>query len=188
MTSCSQSMQRTRWLVASTTIVTESYWSYIRMIYKWTHNTSPEICTKSALFCLVWHLAMYESIAISFRVTSMNPCDNHTIVPMPMKQSWRIWLNTTYVGTMNRSYNNQAKNNNTVCILYGPYYTHRNDPDISSWLWKAYLLASMSTIFNVRTEDAAQLKVTNWYWVVNILALKCWKIFWVSLTHISLWL
>ena len=60
------------------------------------------------------------------------PCWSHELCylgmvsPVPVQQHWRIWriwVNICSWYTKNRSYNNKAKHNKTMCLSHGIYYT-----------------------------------------------------------------
>ena len=76
--------------------------------------------TVFALLCFVvvihWLIFPYPSGLLHWH------CGNLTIAPVPAKQPWWIWINTSCEFIMNDLHNhNKAKHNKTVCIFLGIY-------------------------------------------------------------------
>ena len=76
--------------------------------------------TVFALLCFVvvihWLIFPYPSGLLHWH------CGNLTIAPVPAKQPWWIWINTSMWIHYERLHNhNKAKHNKTVCIFLGIY-------------------------------------------------------------------
>ena len=83
-----------------------------------------------ALLCFVvvihWLIIPYSSGLLHWH------CGNITIAPVPAKQPWWIWINTSIWIYYDRLHNhNKAKHNKTVCIFLGIYcscgWPHHSD-------------------------------------------------------------
>ena len=86
-------------------------------LHYFTYSISQEICTRFLLCCaLLWfYIDWFSHI---HQALLHWHCGNLTIAPVPAKQPWWIWINTS----CERLYNhNKAKHNKTVCIFLGIY-------------------------------------------------------------------
>ena len=83
----------------------------------WVQYIPRNMHTVFALLCFVvvihWLIFPYPSGLLRWH------CGNLTIAPVPAKQPWWIWINTSCEFIMHN--HNKAKHNKTVCIFLGIY-------------------------------------------------------------------
>ena len=100
-------------------------------------TTSHQITKNHALLtpCLIWLRNLHMVVLCCGLILYPYPSGllywhwgNRTIAPMPVKYSWRIWLNRSHETTSNSLYiHNKEKHNKKMCIFYGIYciwYNH----------------------------------------------------------------
>ena len=97
--------------------------------------------TVFALLCFVvvihWLVFPYPSGLLHWH------CGNLTIVPVPAKQPWWIWINTSWEFVYERLHNhNKAKHNKTVCIFIGIYCICVINPQWINTIRRHFLVAS----------------------------------------------
>ena len=131
--------------------------------------------TVFALLCFVvvihWLIFPYPSNLLHWH------CGNLTIAPVPAKQPWWIWINTSCEFIINDCITtNKAKHNKTVCIFLGIYCTscqraypanysgHHTSSDIKSPLFS--LNSSINSIFKAITLSILQpVKFGKWWYI-----------------------
>ena len=100
--------------VKSTVLIT-----YINVIYLW-YSISQEICTRFfALLCFVvvihWLIIPYPSGLLHWH------CGNLTIAPVPAKQAWWIWINTSCEFIMNDCITTTKQSTTKPCASFLGY-------------------------------------------------------------------
>ena len=99
------------WQKCFSLVCIDNWKSYIQYIPRNMH-------TVTALLCFVvvihWLIFPYQSGLLHWH------CGNLTIAPVPAKQPWWIWINTSYELIMNDCITT-IKHSKTVCIFLGIY-------------------------------------------------------------------
>ena len=115
------------WYLRHTDIKSSRYQLYnttIDLSYGWLlliQYTPRNMHTVFALLCFVvvihWLIFPYPSGLLHWH------CGNLTTAPVPAKQPWWIWINTSFWIHYERLHNyNKANHSKTVCIFLGIYY------------------------------------------------------------------
>ena len=99
--------------------------------------------TVFALLCFVvvlhWLIFQYPSGLLHWH------CGNLTIAPVPAKQPWWIWINTSYEFIMNDCINTTKQSTTKPCAYFLGYTVQSN----YHWCWLA-LASTVSQSFNER--------------------------------------
>ena len=95
------------------------------IIHETAYSISQEICTRFyALLCFVvvihWLIFPYPSGLLHWH------CGNLTIAPVPAKQPWWIWINTSCKFIMNDCVTTTKQSTTKPCIFLGIYCNSRN--------------------------------------------------------------
>ena len=96
-------------------------WSPVRVRYRTMYSISQEICTRFLLCCaLLW---LYIDWFFPYPPDLLRwHCGNLTIAPMPAKQPWWIWINTS-CEIIKNDYITTTKGNTTKPCAYLLGYT-----------------------------------------------------------------
>ena len=94
-------------------------WNDIVECKQYIYSISQEICTRVLLLCFVvvihWLILPYPSGLLHWH------CGNLTIAPVPAKQPWWIWRNTSYEFIMNDCITTTKQSTTKPCAYFLGY-------------------------------------------------------------------